>query len=398
MNSDSSFSSYWRFRIKHFSPAWFGMIMGTSISGGILVNYPFPSFWLRGIGIAFWGTAVGLFLIYSLMTVLRLIMYPTEFRHSFLHPMQAMFWGCMPMGMCSIIATTIGIFGERAVWECYVMWWINLVLSIISAYVIVFIGFVKHKRAQPAGLNAVILLPVVALVVCSTTGSIIIEHLPVNWRLHMIVVTAVVWGNGELLAFMFTTVYLWRLLRHNMPAREAMISCFLPVGPLGQGAYGFLVNAINAEDYLAIHGFELFKELPVLRYIGSAVAMYMVGLATFFLVCAVTMCIYFRPRVFGVAWWGLSFPMGTYALATRELGVVLEMEGFKVMSAIVGTAVALVSFFLTFATFYYAIVKDNAISGLQAEMEMVFPPQLQDEELKPALGICSRDESGDRKV
>lgn len=346
--------------------------MGLGISSGILVDYPFPAEWLRRVGIAFWGVASILFVLFTVMTLLRLILFFSAFEKSLIHPTQSMFWGCMPMGLGSIIADTIGIFGDKAVWACYIMWWVDFALSIACAWLVIFSRFIHHDRKRPANLDAVILLPVVSLVVCSTTGSVLVEHLPSDWRPHMIVLTAVIWGNGELLAFLFTAVFTWRLLCNGMPAREAIISCFLPVGPLGQGAYGYLVNAVNLEDYLNIRDPALARA-PVFKYIGSAVAMHMVGLATFWMVTAIAACLYFRPRVFGIAWWGLSFPLGTYSLATRQLGAVLDIEGFKVLSALVGAAVVLVSFALTLASVYAAVIKDDAFKGLEAEIEMYLP-------------------------
>ncbi|KAK9465939.1 voltage-dependent anion channel [Lipomyces arxii] len=368
---------YFLYRIENFAPAWFGMVMGLGISGSILINYPFPSFWLRGIGIAFWGLATSLFIIFFTMSVLRLILFPRSFYRVLLHPLQSVFWGCMPMGMASCLADTIGIFGDRAIWPCYVFWWINLAFSTACAWVLVLYGFIHHKRTSPAGLNAVILLPVVAMVVNSTTGSLLVKHLPEIWRPHMIVITLIVWGNGELLAFAFTCVYAWRLLTGNIPAREATISCFLPVGPLGQGAYGFLVNSINLENYLGTHSYPLLTQIPIFKYIGSAVAMIMVGFALFWLFVAVAACIIYRPRVFGAGWWGLSFPMGTFAMATFEIGQALDIEGFKVVSAIVGTSVVLVSFVLLVFTAYFSVIREDMFRGLQVEMESMFAPKVE---------------------
>ncbi|KAJ8103763.1 voltage-dependent anion channel [Lipomyces tetrasporus] len=361
------------YRIKHFSPAWFGMVMGTGISSAILVNYPFGAEWLRDIGIAFWAFATGLLIVFCIMSVLRHVLFPGTFKQVLLHPMQSMFLGCMPMGLSSVIADTIGIFGKSAVWPCYILWWIDLALSLACAWLLVFVGFVHHRRKEPAGLNAVILLPVVTLVVNSSTGSLIVEHLPDSWKPHMIVMTTLVWGNGEILAYAFTCVYCWRLLTGNMPAREMMISCFLPIGPLGQGAYGFLLNSQNLETYLVKHGYPILVQIPVFTYAGVIVAVVMVGFATFWLFCAVAGCLYYRPKRFGVSWWGLSFPVGTYALATNELGKVLDADSFRVVSCIVGSTVVLASFSLCIATFYFSVLRDNVFRNLEMEMEEFYP-------------------------
>ncbi|KAK7205926.1 voltage-dependent anion channel [Myxozyma melibiosi] len=359
---------YFLYRIENFSPSWFAMTMGVGMAGSLLVDYPYPAEYLRRLGIAFWGTGTVLFVIFTIFTVLRLLLFPSKFKMSLLHPTQSLYWGCMPMGLCPIITDAVGIFGAKAVWACYVLWWIDVVLALLCAWLMVFVGFARNTRLRPADLNAVILLPVVTLVLCASTGSILVEYLPDNWRPHMIILCALCWGNGELLAFLFTGVYVWRLLTHGLPARESVTSCFLPIGPLGQGAYGFLINAVNLENYLTAHDYPALASVPVFKYIGCAVAIFMVGLATFWLVMAVFACIYHRPRVFGLGWWGLTFPPGTYALATRQLGEVLDIEGFRVVSALVGTAVVFIVFFLILTTFYYGVVRPNAFKAAETEL------------------------------
>ncbi|KAK9235297.1 voltage-dependent anion channel [Lipomyces kononenkoae] len=364
------------FRIEHFSPAWFGMVMGTGISGAILANYPFGAAWLRDIGIAFWACATGLLILFCIMTILRHILFPETFMQVLLHPTESLYLGCAPMGLSSVIADTIVIFGNRAVWPCYVLWWIDLALSLACAWLIVFLGFVHHSRKEPEKLNAVILLPIVTLVVNSSTGSLIVEQLPENWKPHMMVLTMLVWGNGEALAYAYTCVYVWRLLTGSMPCREMIISCFLPVGPLGQGAYGFLLNSRNLQYYLEKHGYSILLQVPVFTYLGVIVALLMVGIASFWLFCAVAASLYYRPKIFGLGWWGLTFPVGTYALATNELGTVLDSDAFRVVSCIVGTTVVLVSFILSIVTFYFSIIKDDVFRNLAMDIGQMYPTPL----------------------
>ncbi|KAK9447510.1 voltage-dependent anion channel [Limtongia smithiae] len=372
-----SFLRFVLFRIKYFSPVWFSMTMGVAISGGILVNYPYPSYWLRDIGIIFWAAAVALFAIFLTMTILRHILFPSTFKPFVMHPIQAMFWGCLPIGLCSILSDTVAIFGERAIWPCYVLYWVDFAISLVCAWILVFISFQTHPKlmSTPGGISSVALLPVVTLVVNATTAAVLVEYLPLNWRGHMIIMSAVIWGHGELLAFIFIGVFIWRLICVGLPMREAAISCFLPIGPLGQGAYGFLINAMNLEDYLIEGSYPVFKNIPVFKYAGAGITIFIVGFATFWIFIAVAACIYFQPRIYSVAWWGLTFPMGTYALATRELGEVLDLEGFRVISCIVGTTVVLVTSVLIGVTFYFAIIKDTVFRDLQRDMQLQSPSE-----------------------
>lgn len=287
------------------------MSMALGGCSGILLNYPYPARWLRDLGLVFYVLAISSFIFSSIITVLRHTSFSDLNQQVWKHPSQSLFLSCSVMAFATIIANTNSYFGSRAVWVCYVLWWINLVLTIVYTWLMIFTGYIYHIRREFEKLNAVILLPVVTFVVQATTGTMIVEHLPHDWQLHMIVVTTLVLGSGELLSYAYTCVYQWRLLTGNLPSREAIISSFLPIGPLGQGSYGIIANARNLEHYLLAHDSERFAILamfPVLTYIASFLALAMLGYACFWMFMAVVGCLYRRPRIFTMAWWGMSFP------------------------------------------------------------------------------------------
>lgn len=43
---------------------------------------------------------------------------------------------------------------------------------------------------------------------------------------------------GTPLAMMVLVIYYQRLAVHKLPPRETVVSCFLPLGPLGFGGFG----------------------------------------------------------------------------------------------------------------------------------------------------------------
>ena len=87
-------------------------------------------------------------------------------------------------------------------------------------------------------ITAVQLLPIAATIVAAGTGAEVAEILPnPQHALWTIIVCYVLWGMGVPLAMMVLVMYYHRLAVHKLPPREVIVSCFLPLGPLGFGGY-----------------------------------------------------------------------------------------------------------------------------------------------------------------
>lgn len=87
-----------------------------------------------------------------------------------------------------------------------------------------------------ARINAAQLLPIIASVVAAGTGSLVAQDLTYpNRAVGTIVTCYVLWGMSVPMALTVIVVYYQRLAVHKLPPREVIVSCFLPLGPLGYG-------------------------------------------------------------------------------------------------------------------------------------------------------------------
>jgi len=97
------------------------------------------------------------------------------------------------------------------------------------------------KTMELSAITAVWLLPIVSCVVAASTGAIVAGILPNSQHaLWTIIVSYVLWGIGVPLAMMVMTIYLQRLALHKLPPKAVIVSVFLPLGPLGQGGFGWV--------------------------------------------------------------------------------------------------------------------------------------------------------------
>lgn len=92
-------------------------------------------------------------------------------------------------------------------------------------------------------ITAAQLLPIAATIVAAGTGSEVAEILPnPQHALGTLVAGYVMWGMGVPLALSVIVVYYQRLAVHKLPPREVVVSCFLPLGPLGFGGYTYVFS------------------------------------------------------------------------------------------------------------------------------------------------------------
>lgn len=70
-------------------------------------------------------------------------------------------------------------------------------------------------------------------------GARVADILPdESYALGTLLVSFILWGMGTPLALVVLVIYYQRLAVHKLPPREVIVSCFLPLGPLGFGGFG----------------------------------------------------------------------------------------------------------------------------------------------------------------
>lgn len=111
-----------------------------------------------------------------------------------------------------------------------------------------------HDHPIPSMTSAWI-LPVVTLVVASSTGAVIADPLrtfSIHSALVTVAVSAFILTLGVLLASMMLTVYIMRLVAHGFPPGLSILSAFLPVGVAGQAGYSVSLIGSNFRELLPL--------------------------------------------------------------------------------------------------------------------------------------------------
>ena len=122
------------------------MNMGTGIVSILLNTLPFNGRWLYWISIIFFVLNVLLFGVFFTITMMRYILYPNIFPLMVTHPAESLGLGTLPMGFGTIIImfcfVCVPAWGEWAAYLAWAFWIADVVVSVLTCFVIPFIMWV----------------------------------------------------------------------------------------------------------------------------------------------------------------------------------------------------------------------------------------------------------------
>ena len=330
--------------IRQFTPNWFTVTMGTGAFALTLnqfpVNLPILHRPVRRSGWPISCSSRSARLLYAA----RWIFFPRGALAMFDHPVMPMFLGAIPMGLATIVngflAFGIARIGPQAVEIAASLWWVDAVLAIGVGMLLPFLMFTRQKHSLES-MTAVWLLPIVACEVTAASGGLLAVHLAnAQAAAHLLFFSYILWSFSVPLALGILVVLFLRLVLHKLPKREMAVSSWLSLGPLGTGALGLLVLGHDAPAILGAVGLGEIGE--VAHGIGIIGGLMLWAYGAWWLVMAVAMTLsYLREGLpFNMGWWGFTFPLAVYTLATLNLGVQTGMGFFTVLGGIFVIALA----------------------------------------------------------
>ena len=201
---------------------------------------------------------------------------------------------------------------------------------------------VKQDHAI-ARMTAVWLLPVVTLIVASSSGGLLANAIREHSHTLALVTTGFSFTMviiGLTIALMMITIYLLRLIIHGPPDPALILSAFVTLGPLGQGGFSLLVNGQDLSILLPLHIGSNFPQSALagqMLFAGCFIGAYVLwslGIAWIILACISIAHVFRRAKIpFSLAQWGLIFPNGVFALCSVQLAKVLDSGFFRAFGA-----------------------------------------------------------------
>ncbi|EJC97931.1 uncharacterized protein FOMMEDRAFT_129830 [Fomitiporia mediterranea MF3/22] len=350
--------------------------MGTGAITILFHSFPYGTnnLALQSVALAFLILNLIFFTVITTLTILRYVLFRGMWMAMLRHPTQSQFLGCAPMGFATVIISATGIvheyfnWGGRAfVYVLWALWWADVVVAVAIFFGQLHIMFTRQTH-DLSRMTMVWLLPVVTIIVVASTGGVVAQalipialsspspfiasHIYLTLAICMMLVTM-----GITFALAVITIYLLRLAVYKLPGGLSIFSVFLPLGPLGQAGFCFLIlgqvsSKVFPVPYLPVSntsGSDA-SNINVFTNVNSSYVIYAVAwLISFTLWCLATAWVTFgfgalgdvlvlmrewKRLPFKVTFWGMIFPNGVYANLTIQLSNTLDSHILRVWGSI----------------------------------------------------------------
>ena len=323
--------------VRQFAPNWFAITMGTGVLALALNQFAGAIPALHGIALALWALNIALFTSFSIVYAAHWLVFFADARRIFAHPVASMFFGTIPMGLITIVngfvVFGIPLWGQAALTIAYSLWWLDVAMSIACGLLVPFFMFTRQDHCLEK-MTAVWLLPIVASEVAAASGGLLVPHLPTASAYDVLMLSYVLWALSVPLAMSILVILVLRLALHKLPERHMAVSGWLALGPIGTGALGLLLLGADAPHVFAAAGLAPVGDVAFgLGVIGGTMLW---GYGVWWLLLAVlkTFAHAADGIPFNLGWWGFTFPLGVYSLATLALAHTTHLAFFSVVGAI----------------------------------------------------------------
>jgi C4-dicarboxylate transporter/malic acid transport protein len=324
--------------IRQFTPNWFAATMGTGVLALALAQLPGANAGLHAIAEALWLFNIVLFVLFTALYAARWALFFDEARRIFGHSTVSMFFGTIPMGLATIINgfLVFGLprWGEGVIHLAEVLWWLDVAMSVACGVLIPYLMFTRQEHSIDQ-MTAVWLLPVVAAEVAAASGGLLAPHLAdAHSQLVVLVTSYVLWAFSLPVAFSILTILLLRMALHKLPHENMAASSWLALGPIGTGALGMLLLGADAPAIFAANGLPGIGEIAAGLGLVAGITLWGFGLWWMLIAVLITLR-YLRVGIpFNLGWWGFTFPLGVYSLATLKLASTLNLTFFSAFGCV----------------------------------------------------------------
>ena len=312
--------------VRQFTPNWFAATMGTGILAIVLARLPGP--W-PAVGEALWLLNIGLFALFTALYAARWVFFFDGARRIFGHSVVSTFFGCIPMGLATIVNGFL-IFGPArlgpaAVEIATTLWWIDVALAVACGLAIPYMMFTRQEHSIDQ-MTAVWLLPMVAAEVAAVSGGLLAPHLAdAQTQLAVLWLSYVLWALSVPVAMGVLVILLLRLAIHKLPHVSMAASSWLALGPIGTGALGLLTLGKSAPAILTANGLGDYAAAASGIGVIGGTLIWGYGLWWFAMAVLITARYAREGMPFNLGWWGYTFPLGVFALATLKLAAVIPL-------------------------------------------------------------------------
>lgn len=117
--------------------------MSTGVLSLLLHQLPYNGDWLQIISVIFFVLNLVLFVVFSIITALRYLLYPKLWPAVLRHPHQSLFLATFPVGLATLVNMTVvvcvPVWGHGMATLAWVLWWIVSLLALTTCCHLTFV-------------------------------------------------------------------------------------------------------------------------------------------------------------------------------------------------------------------------------------------------------------------
>jgi C4-dicarboxylate transporter/malic acid transport protein len=338
-------------------PGWFGSVMGTGILALALLKNPGEAAVLatplHDLGVALAVVAVALAAVFTVASLARWVAHPDAALADLRHPVAGPLFGLFPGGLAvvAVLLTTAGrsFLPEGAVLPLVAASGLAAAsLGLVVAVVFTYLLFTGETDARL--VNGGWLIPPVINIIVPLALLPLMPHVGAGTARLLVAVSWAYFGVGFFLFVLVLSMIHDRLVLHPLPPAALAPSLWILLGPVGAGSLSLLGLGQASGSF--------FREAaPALAAFALVAVTALWGFGIWALAAAASLLVrYLRqgPLPYSLGWWGFTFPVGAYAVATLSLARAWQS------SALEYAGVALVVLLAVF----WAVVAVRTVAGL----------------------------------
>lgn len=339
-------------RLRGFHPGWFGAVMGTAIVGVAASLNPGEIASLapaaRALSQAMVVLAAVLAVVLAAPYAGRWIAHRDAALADLRDPVTGALYGTLPGGILVLAAAAAAVgptlLPAPAVRDLVAgLAWVGVPLAFAISVVFAYLLFLRSELVPETVNGGWFIPPVVNIVVPLVLVPLVPGSSPATAR-ALLLASYGFWGMGFLLYLLIVTMLHHRLVLHPLPHAGLAPSLWIGLGPIGVGALALVKMAAAGTAVFGPSG-------PAVALASRLAATALWGFGVWWLTAAVLLLVHYLrsgPLPYGIGWWGFTFPLGAYTVATLTLARAWNLSGLDWAGA--GLFVLLALFWLAVAS------------------------------------------------
>lgn len=359
-----------RQRLKHFTWAWYTLIMSTGGLSLLIFAQPYQFPGLRQIGLVVYIITLVLFIIVTGCLVARFFLFSGQFKASITHEREGFFLPTFFLTIATLITSTyryaIPPGDTHLNWGIQVVFWsymfATMTLAIVQYSYVFRVHNLEVKTMMPTWI-----LPIFPIMLTGTIASVIADTQPDNISPSIVYSGLAAQGLGVSVSFMMYAHMVGRLMSFGLPGREHRPGLYMNVGPPAFTCLAFIGMANGLPDTFDLDG-DSIVDVKFIRQMSVLAGIFLWGLSLWWWGVATIAVITTRPKYFHLGWWASVFPNTGFTLATITVAKALNSDVIRGFSVFMTVCIFITYFFVLYHNVRAVLKYDIMGPGLDEDV------------------------------